>query len=102
MSGACTCCPGKSYMGQRKMGPKKRRIWPVTLQDFSWFCIVPRGASGDSYLAVATFCLHRRREAVRVLMDCRLRSNLVVFAGFANSALCEESKELLIRAFCSE
>jgi hypothetical protein len=94
--------PEKPTWDSENGGPKKRRIWPVTLQDFSSFCIVPRGASEDSYLAVATFCLHRRREAVRVLMDCRLTSNLVVFAGFANSALCEESKELLIRPFYSE
>ena len=62
-------------------GPKKRPIWPVTLRDFSSFCIVPRGASGDSYPAVATFCLHWRREAVRVLMDCPCSSLLVQTAS---------------------
>ena len=65
MSGACTCCPGETYMGET----------PHLARHAAGFLVVllrPLRASGDSYLAVATFCLHRRREAVRVLMDCRL------------------------------
>src|SRR5271156_580779 len=85
MSGACTCCPGEIYMGQRKIvGRRNAACGPSR-------CGISRRFEASSgcfpYLAVATFCLHRSREAVRVLMDCRLTSNLVVFARFANSAL---------------